>query len=105
MKAIKVTQLEKTVLEALANQMYAELGFSDVGINEISRSTKLENKVLRGVASSLIQKGFLFIDEREDEGYGHIVDMHIWYLTGGMEGLVQEWVEYEEQEPIKLITE
>ncbi len=94
MKTIKVTQLEKKVLEALAKSMYAELGFSDMGLPELREDTGLTNKVLRGVASSLIKKGLISIDDRE--GCWGVnpkdADMHIWYLTEETYGLVNEWV-------------
>lgn len=94
MKTIKVTQLEKKVLEALAKGMYAELGFSDMGLPELREDTGLTNKVLRGVASSLIKKGLISIDDRE--GCWGVnpkdADMHIWYLTEDTLGLVDHWV-------------
>ena len=88
----KVTKLEKQVLEALANGMYAELGFSDYGIEEIVSDTKLPATVVRGVAGSLTKKGLISIDDRAGEGYKNKPDMHIWYLTEQTLGLVQEWV-------------
>lgn len=103
MKTIKVTELEKIVLEALAKEMYAEYSFSDTGIEEIQESTGLTNKVIRGVASSLIKKGYLFIDDREDEDYKNDPKMHIWYLTPLTEGLVKHWVEEADIEPVTLI--
>lgn len=59
---IKVTKLEKLVLETLASEMYAELGFSDCSFQDLCNKTKLDRKVLRGVVGSLIQKGFMFMD-------------------------------------------
>lgn len=95
-KTITVTKLEKQVLEALANGMYAELGFSDMGIEEIAEETGLDRKVIRGVAGSLQKKGLISIDDREGEGYKHKMDMHIWYLTSETEGLVEHWVGQED---------
>lgn len=96
MKTIQVTKLEKQVLEALAEGMYAELGYSDMGIAEIASATGLDRKVIRGVAGSLQKKGLISIDDRESEGYKHQIDMHIWYLTSETQGLVERWVDQED---------
>ena len=93
MKTIKVTELEKKVLEALAEEMYAEWGFSDAGLYEVQKHTKISLNILRGVAGSLVKKGFMEIDKREDEGHKNNPLMHIWYLRGCVEGLVEHWIE------------
>jgi len=105
MKTIKVTELEKKVLEALANEMYAEWCFSDAGLEEVQSETKLPVNILRGVAGSLVKKGLLDIDDREDEGYKNNPNMHIWYLRGAAEGLVEHWVEESDGELEKTILE
>lgn len=89
---IKVTKLEKQVLEALAAGMYAELGFSDMGIAEVAQATGIDRKIIRGVAGSLEKKGLIYIDDRSSDGYKNQMDMHIWYLTPETEGLVDHWV-------------
>lgn len=100
MRTIEVTKNEARVLETLADQMYAECNFSDVGFTEISDILKDEFKVneLKGIAGSLEKKGYIHIDRREDEGYGKDSTMWIWYLGGGMEGLVKHWVREEDIE-------
>ena len=106
MKTITVTKLEKQVLEALASGMYAELGYSDVGIDDIHQDTQIPRKVLRGVAGSLQKKGLISIDDRESEGYKNQMDMHIWYLTPETQGLVDKWVgqtEWYNPEPVEKI--
>ena len=105
MKTITVTKLEKMVLESLAKGMYAELGFSDMGLPELREDTGLTNKVLRGVASSLIKKGLIDIDGREgDWGVDpRDTDMHIWYLTSQTQGLVEHWVQEEGIEKVILV--
>lgn len=104
MKTIEVTQMEAQVLEALAAEMYAERGFSSAGLEEVVRDTKLDPRTIRGVASSLIKKGLLYIDERKDEWGINWRDpnMHIWYLEGDAQGLVKEWHE-EGAEPAELV--
>lgn len=96
MKTIEVTKLEKQVLEALASGMYAECGYSDVGIEEIEEWTGLNRNTIRGVAGSLEKKNLIYIDNRVDEGYKYNSNMHIWYLTELTQGLVEEWVEQED---------
>ena len=105
MQEIEVTLLEEKVLTALAEEMYAELGFSDAGLPEIKASTGLSTKVIRGVASSLIKKDLLYIWDREgDFGIDHRdVNMHIWYLTEKSQGLVKDWVKDYDLEPVKLV--
>jgi hypothetical protein len=104
-KQVKVTKLEKQVLEAMAEGMYAEFGFSDYGLPELIDDTGLPAKVLRGVAGSLVKKELIFIDDREDEGYKNDTSMHIWYLFDGMEALVPEWKEEQELEEVQLVVE
>ena len=95
MKTIEVTELEKQVLEALAGEMYAEPGFSDAGLPEVLGITKLTSQVVRGVASSLIQKGLLDIDRRDNEWDVNANEPmeQIWFLDGDAWGLVPHWVE------------
>lgn len=89
---LEVTKMEKQILESLAQGMYAELGYSDMGIDDIAKDTGLDRKVIRGVAGSLIKKDLISIDDREGEGYKNQMDMHIWYLTYQTQGLVEHWV-------------
>lgn len=105
---LNVTKLEHQVLTALAAEMYAEYNFSDAGLEEVQAATGLSSKVLRGVASSLIKKKFIWIDDREWEGYKNNVNMHIWYLTDLTAGLFPEWIgesDYRNDpiKPVKLL--
>ena len=92
MEIIKVTNLEKQVLQALALSMYAEEGFSDAGIEEIEKITQLSSKVIRGVGSSLVKKGLIYIDDQDGE-YGNNPRMFIWYLDNSLYGMVNNWRE------------
>lgn len=106
MRIIKVTELEAQVLKAIVDTMYAEIGFSDAGLEDVAQKTKLPTQQIRGVAASLIKKDLLEIDNRE--GYFGIDSsdprQHIWYLKGAAEGLVKAWVEESQGliEPSKL---
>jgi len=88
MKTIKVTKLQKQVLESLANGMYAELGFSDVNFEYLQEDTKLKKSTLTGVLVSLSTKGYIFTDEE----YKDSSDNTIFYLSDDMQGLVKDWV-------------
>lgn len=90
---LQVTKLESKVLKSLADEMYAEFGFSDVGPTEIESKTKIKMRSLRGVLGSLVKKGLIFIDHREDEGYKNRPSMWICYLSGDANGLVKHWRE------------
>ena len=102
---IEVTQLEAQVLTALANEMYAEQGFSDAGLDEVQKTTGLSPNIIRGVQSSLLKKELIHIDNREGE-YGinpNDPRMHIWYLTAKTEGLAEVWKDEVGVEPCELI--
>jgi predicted transcriptional regulator len=88
---LQVTELERKVLYALADEMYAEPGFSDAGLAEIETATGLSTKIIRGVGSSLVKKNLIYIDKREGE-YDNQPLMFIWYLTEKTHGLVNHWV-------------
>lgn len=112
MKTIKVTPLEKKVLEALALEMYAEVGFSDAGLEEVCQNAGLSPNVVRGVQSSLIKKGLIDVDDRKGQIGINSSDpyMHIWYLQTPVLGLVEHWVgeevwKGETIQPVQLITE
>jgi predicted transcriptional regulator len=98
---IKVTELENKVLQAMVQGMYAERGFSDIGIEEIAEDTNLSPKVIRGVGSSLVKKGLIYIDDRDGE-YSN-PNMHIWYLDSKLEPLVEHWKEEKDTIPKILI--
>ena len=107
METLKVTQLEKQVLEALAQGMYAELGFSDMGYPELREDIGLTNKTLRGVVGSLVKKGMVTVWDREgDWGIdSRDVDMHIIYLTEKTQGLVEPWVKEYDLQPVELVVD
>jgi len=87
MRAIKnLTELEKQVLQCIADCMYAEWGFSDIGATDVARETGIETKVVRGVISSLVKKKLVQVEDRTD---------HVGYRA---QGLVEHWVENNEGE-------
>ena len=67
-----LTELEQKVMDCLLGKLDAEPGFSDVGSSEIADATEIKMKALRGVLSSLIKKGMIFVDESSDLSIVHL---------------------------------
>lgn len=65
-ESVTNTKLERDVLSSLINSLYAEPGFSDVDVKDIAELTGLSSKVVRGVLSSLVQKGIITVDGGKD---------------------------------------
>jgi predicted transcriptional regulator len=59
---LQLTALETKVLETLINGLYAEPGFSDVDAKDLQSETGISTRSIRGVLSSLIQKGIIYIE-------------------------------------------
>jgi len=102
MRAIKnLTELEKQVLQCIADCMYAEWGFSDIGATDVARETGIETKVVRGVISSLVKKKLVQVEDRTDH-VGYRANDPSWepiiYLDNEAQGLVEHWVENNEGE-------
>jgi hypothetical protein len=94
-KITNLTQMEDKVLIALAEGMYAEYGFSDVGPSDLSKATGIPMNQLRGVLGSLSKKGHVYIEQRNDRADYRANDPAweaIVYLQGTAEGLVPHWV-------------
>jgi len=96
-----LTALEKQALQSIADGMYAEIGFSSIGATDVSEDTGIKMSSLRGVLSSLVQKGHISIEERTHH-WGYRANDPEWepiiYLQGDAMGLVANWVEYDEVE-------
>jgi DNA-binding IscR family transcriptional regulator len=84
---LNLTELESKTLTAFVGGLYAEPGFSDVDVNDLSSELGIPTKVLRGALGSLVKKNIVFVDEN-DGGYDII------YLNKPYWGLVNEsWAE------------
>jgi predicted transcriptional regulator len=82
---LNLTDLEKTVLESLISNLYAEPGFSDVDAHDISRETGIPTKTIRGVLSSLVKKEIVQLEPTNTFGADKqyvIIYLHsnFWYL-------------------------
>ena len=80
---INLTELESKTLTAFIGGLYAEPGFSDVDVNDLSSELGIPTKVLRGALGSLVKKNIVFVDEN-NSGYDII------YLNKNYWGMVNE---------------
>ena len=85
MNELNLTELESLTLNAFIRGLYAEPGFSDVDVNDLSSILGIPTKVLRGVVGSLVKKGIVFVDENSC-GFDIIyMKEKYWYLVN------EEW--------------
>jgi predicted transcriptional regulator len=78
---LNLTELETKTLNAFIGGLYAEPGFSDVDVNDLSKELEIPTKVLRGVLGSLVKKGIVSVDENGG-GYDIIyMREKYWYLV------------------------
>ena len=59
----KLTELESKAMTAISELTYAEYGFSDFGVDDVSKKINEPTTRVRGIASSLIQKGLIRVEE------------------------------------------
>ncbi len=89
-----LTDLEKKVLTALADCMYAEWGYSDAGATDLAEATGISMKSIRGVIGSLSKKGLVEVEDRSDNG-GYKSNDPSWepiiYLYNDAQALVPHW--------------
>ena len=81
-----LTVLEKQTLQAIIDGLYAEPGFSDLDVNDLVRPVGKSTRVLRGVLSSLIKKGFIHIDDSCGNGVYQLI-----YLSESKYYLHYQW--------------
>jgi len=84
-----LTVMEKQTMQTFIDDLYAEPGFSDVSPQDLSRSTGIPMKSLRGVLGSLVQKGYIWIADGKDMG----LEIDIVYLNESFYYLHPEWKE------------
>jgi hypothetical protein len=60
------TKNEKIVLDSFISLLYAEAGFSDVDAHDLSRDTGISTRSIRGILSSLVKKGIIFLEETDN---------------------------------------
>jgi len=78
---LNLTELETKTLTTFVGCLYAEPGFSDVDVNDISECTGISTKSIRGALGSLVKKGVVTINTN-DSGYD-IIDLNVryWHLV------------------------
>jgi hypothetical protein len=78
---LKLTELESKTLNTFVSCLYAEPGFSDVDVNDLSSELGISTKVLRGALGSLVKKDVIVIDEN-GSGYDIIyLNKPYWHLV------------------------
>jgi hypothetical protein len=80
-----LTAHEQKVLTEFIGNLYAEAGYSDIDAQDLSSWTGIGTRSIRGVISSLVKKGYIWVDEANDGGYVII------YLLEGKYYLHPEW--------------
>lgn len=84
---LKLTELESKTLNTFVGCLYAEPGFSDVDVSDISECTGISTKSIRGALGSLVKKGVVTIN-KNDSGYDIIdLDVNYWSLVN------EDWAE------------
>ena len=58
---MNLTELETKTLTTFIGGLYAEPGFSDVDVNDLSSELGISTKVLRGALGSLVKKNIVFV--------------------------------------------
>jgi len=78
---LNLTELETKTLTTYVGCLYAEPGFSDVDVKDLSEVTGISTKSIRGALGSLVKKGVVTVNTN-DSGYD-IIDLNVryWYLV------------------------
>jgi DNA-binding MarR family transcriptional regulator len=78
---LNLTELETKTLTTFVGCLYAEPGFSDVDVKDLSEVTGISTKSIRGALGSLVKKGVVTVNPN-DSGYD-IIDLNVryWYLV------------------------
>ena len=78
---LNLTELESKTLTAFTDCLYAEPGFSDVDVSDLSEVTGISTKSIRGALGSLVKKGVVTVNPN-DGGYD-IIDLNVryWHLV------------------------
>jgi DNA-binding MarR family transcriptional regulator len=84
---VELTELESKTLNTYVSCLYAEPGFSDVDVNDLSEELGISSKILRGVLASLVKKGVVTLNKNESNYV--IIDLNTkyWYLVN------EDWAE------------
>jgi len=78
---LNLTELETKTLTTFVGCLYAEPGFSDVDVKDLSEVTGISSKSIRGALGSLVKKGVVTVNTN-DSGYD-IIDLNVryWHLV------------------------
>jgi DNA-binding MarR family transcriptional regulator len=78
---LNLTELETKTINTFVGCLYAEPGFSDVDVKDLSEVTGISTKSIRGALGSLVKKGVVTVNPN-DSGYD-IIDLNVryWHLV------------------------
>jgi DNA-binding GntR family transcriptional regulator len=77
---LNLTELETKTLTTFIGGLYAEPGFSDVDVNDLSSELGISTKVLRGALGSLVKKNIVSIDSNGSYDIIYLREEY-WYLV------------------------
>jgi predicted transcriptional regulator len=78
---LNLTELESKTFNTFVSCLYAEPGFSDVDVNDLSEELGISTKIIRGALGSLVKKGLVTIDNN-GQGYDIIyLNTPYWHLV------------------------
>lgn len=80
-ETLNLTELESKTLSTFVGSLYAEPGFSDVDVKDLSDELGISSKIIRGALGSLVKKGIVTI-ENNGQGYDIIyLNTPYWHLV------------------------
>ena len=72
MQTLKLTALEADTLQEVIDNSdvcaVEQSNYSNVGVKDLANLTSISIKQMRGVVSSLIKKGFVYLDDVDGDG-------------------------------------
>jgi hypothetical protein len=72
MQTLRLTALEADTLQEIIDNsdvcVVEQSNFSNVGVKDLANLTSISIKQMRGVVSSLIKKGFVYLDDVDGDG-------------------------------------
>ena len=63
LKELNLTKMENQVMDSIISGLYAEPGFSDMGVQDMIVETGISKRSIGGVMGSLVKKGLINIWE------------------------------------------
>jgi len=99
MKNVEITPKEKQFIDSLIRQLYAEPGFSDVDVKDMSKDTGMSIDSCKGVLGSLVFKKLVFTYNME---CGRGINHDLIYLAECIYDYHKEWKGFSHVEQVNL---